>query len=253
MAAGGILDQLGGGFCRYSVDAQWSIPHFEKMLYDNAALLALYADAARASGDAGVRATSRAAIVGWLVREMRAPDGAFHSSLDADSEGEEGKFYVWTRDEARAVLSGDEWAAAAPHYGLDGPPNFEDHAWNLRVVADVDDGRVAPRDVGCRRAKRGSRGARAALFARRETRVRPGRDDKILTSWNALMIAALARASRALDEPAWADLAFDALDALVAHGMARRAACTRRGTATTSRCNALSRRLRVPARRVARS
>ena len=213
MADGGIHDQLGGGFCRYSVDAQWSIPHFEKMLYDNAALLALYADAARATGDAALADVARG-IVGWLVREMRAPDGAFHSSLDADSEGEEGKFYVWSRDEARAALSDDEWAAAAPYFGLDGPPNFEGHAWNLRVVASVDE--VAERlrtslpDVQTRLA-----GARAALFRARGARVRPGRDDKILTSWNALTIAALARASRALDEPAWAALAQDALDALV--------------------------------------
>jgi uncharacterized protein YyaL (SSP411 family) len=214
MAQGGIRDQLGGGFCRYSVDAQWSIPHFEKMLYDNAALLELYADAARASGEGAFADVARE-IVGWLAREMRAPDGGFHSSLDADSEGEEGKFYVWAREEARDVLSHDEWAAAAPHYGLDGAPNFEGHAWHLRVVASIED--VAARlattlpDVEARLA-----GARSALFARRATRVRPGRDDKILTSWNALTIGALARASRALRQPAWADLAFDALDTLVA-------------------------------------
>jgi uncharacterized protein YyaL (SSP411 family) len=213
MAQGGIHDQLGGGFCRYSVDSQWSIPHFEKMLYDNAALLALYADAARATGDPAFGDVARG-IVGWLVREMSAPDGAFYSSLDADSEGEEGRFYVWSRDAARAVMTDDEWAAAAPYYGLAGPPNFEGHAWNLRVALPVADvaallGTSLP-DVQTRVA-----GARAALFQLRETRVRPARDDKILTSWNALMIAALARASRALDQPAWADLAFDALDALV--------------------------------------
>ncbi len=214
MAQGGIFDQLGGGFCRYSVDAQWSIPHFEKMLYDNAALLALCADMSRASGEPMFAAVARE-IVGWLVREMRSPDGAFYSSLDADSEGEEGKFYVWTRDEARAVIADDEWTAASLYYGLDGPPNFEDHAWNLRVVKPVDEVAsrlgTTPSDVEARLAS-----ARAALFARRETRVRPGRDDKILTSWNALLIAALARASRALDQPAWADLAFEALDTLVA-------------------------------------
>jgi uncharacterized protein len=213
MADGGIHDQLGGGFCRYSVDGQWSIPHFEKMLYDNAALLSLYADAARATGDSTFNDVARG-IVGWLTREMRSADGAFYSSLDADSEGEEGKFYVWTRDEARAAVSEEEWAAAAPYYGLEGPPNFEGHAWNLRVVATVEAiasslGTSLP-DVQTRLA-----GARAALFKARESRIHPGRDDKILTSWNALMIAALARASRALDEPRWADLAFDALDALV--------------------------------------
>ena len=214
MAQGGIFDQLGGGFCRYSVDPQWSIPHFEKMLYDNAALLALYADASRARGEPMFARVAHD-IVDWLVREMRSPDGAFYSSLDADSEGSEGKFYVWTREQARAALSDDEWAAMAPHYGLDGPPNFERHAWNLRVVASADDvtSRLATTlaDVEARLAR-----ARAALFAVRETRVRPGRDDKILTSWNALMIGALARASRALDKPAWADLALEGLDTLVA-------------------------------------
>jgi len=213
MADGGIHDQIGGGFCRYSVDGQWSIPHFEKMLYDNAALLSLYADAARATGNPAFGDVARD-IVGWLVREMRAPDGAFHSSLDADSEGEEGRFYVWSRDEARAAMRPDEWVAAAPYYGFDGAPNFEGETWHLRVVASVDDiarnlGLPLP-DVKTRLA-----GARAALFARRSARVRPGLDDKILTAWNALTIAALGRASRALDEPAWADLAQDALDALV--------------------------------------
>jgi uncharacterized protein YyaL (SSP411 family) len=213
MAAGGIFDQLGGGFCRYSVDAQWSIPHFEKMLYDNAALLALYADASRALREPAFRAVATQ-IVGWLVRELRAPDGGFYSSLDADSEGVEGKFYVWTRDEVRAVLSDDEYAVAALCYGLDGAPNFEGHAFHLRVVASPADIasrlRLSPDEVEARLAR-----ARAALLERRAARVRPGLDDKILTSWNALMIGALARASRALDEPAFADLAFAALDALV--------------------------------------
>jgi len=214
MARGGIFDQLGGGFCRYSVDAQWSIPHFEKMLYDNASLLALYADAALAF-DAPEFGDVARAIVGWMTREMRAPDGALYSSLDADSEGEEGRFYVWMRDDAQAALSADEWAAAAPYFGLDGPPNFEGHAWNLRVVTPPD--AVAARlgtsvdDVNARIAR-----ARQKLFAKRATRVRPGLDDKILTSWNALAIGALARAARALDEPEFARLAFDALDALVA-------------------------------------
>ena len=214
MAEGGIFDQLGGGFCRYSVDAQWSIPHFEKMLYDNAALLALYADAALALDEPAFAEVARA-VVGWMTRDMRAQDGAFYSSLDADSEGEEGRFYVWTREEARAALSEDEWAAAAPYFGLDAPPNFEGHAWNLRVATppDVIATRLAIglRDVEARLAR-----AKQKLFAKRAARIRPGLDDKILTAWNALAIGALARAARALDEPDFARLAFDALDALVA-------------------------------------
>ncbi|MGA8032910.1 MAG: thioredoxin domain-containing protein [Casimicrobiaceae bacterium] len=214
MAAGGIADHLGGGFCRYSVDAQWSIPHFEKMLYDNAALLALYSDAGRALGDDGFASVARD-IVGWLVREMRAPDGAWYSSLDADSEGEEGRFYVFSREEAREAMSADEWAAASLHYGFDGPPNFEHREWHLRVAVPEQEvaqllGISLP-DVHTRIV-----GARKALFARRETRVRPGRDDKVLTAWNALAIGALARAARAQDEPAWTELALAALDTLVA-------------------------------------
>ena len=232
MAAGGIFDQLGGGFCRYSVDAQWSIPHFEKMLYDNAALLASYADASRAGLGSDFRGVAQA-IVDWLVREMRAADGAFYSSLDADSEGVEGKYYVWTREEVRAVLSDDEWAVAAPRYGLEGPPNFEEHAWNLRVVASIDD--VAARlAIPVPSVELWLVSARAKLFERRATRVRPGLDDKILTSWNALMIAALARASRALDERAFADLAFAALDRLIATAWRDgRLFATRHGEAST--------------------
>jgi uncharacterized protein YyaL (SSP411 family) len=217
MADGGIHDQLGGGFCRYSVDAQWTIPHFEKMLYDNGPLLALYADLSRVTGERRYADVARD-IVGWLVREMRADDGAFYSSLDADSEGSEGKFYVWTREEARAAVTDEEWVVAEPYYGLDAPPNFEGHAWNLRVAERLESvaGRLglSSPDATTRRA-----GARAALFAAREKRVRPGRDDKILTAWNALAIGGLARAANALDMPRWADLAFAAVDTLGArHG-----------------------------------
>ena len=212
MADGGIHDQLGGGFCRYSVDAEWTIPHFEKMLYDNGPLLSLYADLARATGEARFADVARG-IVGWMTREMRAGDGAFFSSLDADSEGEEGKFYVWSDDEVRSLLAPEIYAVAAPCFGLDGAPNFEGHAWNLRVSAPL--GVVAER-VGVPVTEAAARlaAAKAALFAARETRVRPGLDDKILTSWNALAIAGLARAARALSEPRWSDLACAAVDAL---------------------------------------
>ena len=130
MAAGGVFDHLGGGFARYSVDAQWMIPHFEKMLYDNGPLLALYTDAWRIT-KREVYARVVAETAGWIMREMQSPDGGYYSSLDADSDGEEGRFYVWTRDEVRALLDPDEYAVLTPHYGLDGPPNFEDRAWHL--------------------------------------------------------------------------------------------------------------------------
>jgi len=212
MGEGGIHDQLGGGFCRYSVDAEWTIPHFEKMLYDNGPLLSLYADFARLTGDARFADVARG-IVGWMTREMRAGDGGLFSSLDADSEGEEGKFYVWNRDEVRSVLPPDAYAVAAPYYGLDGPPNFEGHAWNLRVSAQLTDVAQALQ-IPLSEAAARLETARTALFAARESRVRPGLDDKILTSWNALAIAGLARAARALDEPGWAELAATATDAL---------------------------------------
>jgi uncharacterized protein len=212
MAEGGIHDQLGGGFCRYSVDAQWTIPHFEKMLYDNGPLLGLYADLFRVTGEREFADVAHG-IVGWMTREMRAADGAFYSSLDADSEGEEGKFYVWSADEVRDLLAPDVFAVAAPYYGLDEAPNFEGHAWNLRVATSLPEVAaavgIAPDEAQQRLAI-----AKAALLAARARRVRPGLDDKILTSWNALAIAGLARAARALDVPAWAELAASGVDAL---------------------------------------
>jgi hypothetical protein len=214
MAEGGIHDQLGGGFCRYSVDGQWQIPHFEKMLYDNGPLLGLYADLARAGGhgETALFADAAEGIVLWLEREMRADDGAFYSSLDADSEGEEGAFYVWQAGEVRELLEPDEYAIAAPHFGLDRAPNFEGRAWNLAIAQPLDD--VAEHlGIDADDAERLVASARAKLFAARSQRVRPGLDDKILTSWNALAIAGLARASRRLAWPDCADLAFAALDA----------------------------------------
>jgi len=205
MAEGGIYDHVGGGFCRYSVDAQWTIPHFEKMLYDNGPLLALYADAWTATRDQRFArvATETAA---WVMREMQSPEGGYYSSLDADSEHEEGKFYVWTPDEVRAHLAPDEYAVLAPHYGLDGPPNFEGRHWHLREtapLAQVAAGIGKSVDECMRLLDSG----RARLFAVRERRVRPGRDDKVLTSWNALMIAGMARAAVVFDRRDWLDSA----------------------------------------------
>ncbi len=212
MASGGVRDQLGGGFCRYSVDERWAIPHFEKMLYDNGPLLQLYADAWALTGDALFRDTA-GDIVEWLLREMRGPDGGFCSALDADSEGEEGKFYVWTREEVRTLLSAGEYAVAALAYGFDAPPNFEDAHWNpvlARPLADIAADLGVPQDEAAARLA----AARAKLFAARASRVRPGRDDKQLTSWNALMIAGLAHAGRVMNRPDWVAEAQSALDFL---------------------------------------
>jgi hypothetical protein len=224
MAAGGIHDQLGGGFCRYSVDARWAIPHFEKMLYDNALLLPLYAEAARDCTDASMRETLAAAargIVAWLQREMRAPGGGWYAALDADTEGEEGKFYVWQRDEVHRALTPEQWAVAEPHWGLDQPPNFEEHAWHLCVVESLDSIArrlgVSPTDAAAR-----IDAARIRLLALRATRVRPGLDDKRLTCWNAMLAAGLIRAARALDDPQWAELGERTLDFLHAQAWRER-------------------------------
>ena len=212
MAKGGIHDQLAGGFCRYSVDAEWTIPHFEKMLYDNALLLSLYADAWRATGETTFADTA-GDIAAWTLSEMRSPEGGFCSSLDADSEHEEGKYYVWTVREVEALLDADEYAVAARHWGLDRPPNFEHAVWNLRVAVPLagvaQDLRIDLEQAGAR-----IESARAKLLAARARRVRPARDDKLLTSWNALMIGALAHAARVFDRPAWLECAQQAADFL---------------------------------------
>jgi len=191
MCEGGIYDQLGGGFCRYSVDAQWMIPHFEKMLYDNGPLLGLLADAWLITG-AALYARCAEETAGWLMREMQSPEGGYYSSLDADSEHEEGRFYVWSRDEVRALLSPGQYDAFAPRFGLDGPANFEGHHWHLRVARGMAPGSEALIEA-----------ARAKLFAAREQRVRPGRDEKVLVSWNALAIRGMAHAGRVFGKPQW--------------------------------------------------
>ena len=215
MASGGVVDQLGGGFCRYSVDEQWAIPHFEKMLYDNGPLLQLYADAWALTGDP-LFADTAAGIVSWALREMRAPEGGFYSALDADSEGHEGKFYVWTPEEVRALLSEEEYAVAAPVYGFDLPPNFENTSWNPILAKPLNEIAAAlgltEEDAAARLAR-----ARTKLFAARASRVRPGCDDKQLTSWNALMIAGLSHAGRVMNRPDWVAEAHAALDFLHRH------------------------------------
>jgi uncharacterized protein len=208
MAEGGINDQLGGGFCRYSVDEYWMIPHFEKMLYDNGELLAVYADLALASGDAWYAGVAQATAA-WVQREMQSPQGGYYSSLDADSQGHEGTFYVWDREEIRAALTTQEFAAFAARFGLDKPANFEGR-WHLRVTTATEEiARILARTP--QQVEALLEAARAKLLEVRAQRPRPARDDKVLTSWNALMIRGMAVAARAL---ARADLAASASRAL---------------------------------------
>ncbi len=196
MANGGIYDQLGGGFCRYSVDEQWMIPHFEKMLYDNGSLLVLYAEAYAACGDETFRRVVEE-TARWVIRVMQSPQGGYYSTLDADSEGEEGKFYAWSLADVQQLLSDQEYAVMSRHYGLDRAANFEG-AWHLHVFRSLetiaDELHVELSAVQSLLAS-----SREKLFLARETRVHPGRDEKILTSWNGLMIKGMAVAGRRLD------------------------------------------------------
>ena len=209
MARGGIYDHLGGGFCRYATDRAWMIPHFEKMLYDNGQLLSLYADALAIGPDALFEGAVRE-TAGWLLREMRHPDGGFFAALDADSEGEEGKFYLWRRERVKRLLSADEYLVAETLYGIDKPPNFENQ-WNLHR-RDAWRSVVQRLSLEPERADALLASAKQKLFQERQKRERPGLDDKVLTSWNALAIKGLAKAGMVLGEPAWLDAATDALD-----------------------------------------
>ena len=207
---GGIYDHLGGGFSRYSVDERWLVPHFEKMLYDNALLLELLAVAYLRSRNDLFRRRAHETVA-WLTREMITPEGAFCASLDADSEGEEGKFYVWSLDEVTSALGSDEAAFFAAHYDVTAEGNFEGHNILNRLKhiprSMEDEQRLTP--------------SREKLLSLREKRVRPGLDDKILADWNGLMIAALVNAGLALDEPLWLEMAARAflfIDAKMAHG-----------------------------------
>jgi uncharacterized protein YyaL (SSP411 family) len=194
MASGGMYDQVGGGFARYSVDATWTVPHFEKMLYDNALLARAYVHGWQVSGDEILRRTAEETL-DWTLREMRAPEGGFYSALDADSEGVEGKFYVWTVAELRDVLGSDA-DAAIDWFGATEQGNFE----GANVLESR--GPEPPAEVRDR--------VRGRLLEARAARVRPGLDDKRLAAWNALMIGALAEAGAVLERPDFVDAARDA-------------------------------------------
>jgi uncharacterized protein YyaL (SSP411 family) len=211
MARGGIFDHLGGGFCRYATDRAWVVPHFEKMLYDNGALLGLYADALSIAPDPLLETVVRD-TADWLLREMQASEGGFYAALDADSEGEEGRFYVWHREQIRRALDDDEYRVLATLYGVDKPANFEGSwilhrrdAWRA-VVERLD---LDPADAEALLAS-----GRAKLLALRDERERPERDEKVLAAWNGLAIGGLARAARVTGDERWLSAAQTAADFL---------------------------------------
>ena len=217
MAAGGIHDQLGGGFARYAVDAEWLVPHFEKMLYDNAQLAELYLDAFLVSGDARHADTVRD-ILDYVLRDMTHPDGGFYSAEDADSEGHEGKFYCWTKNELSKLLTVEEFNVAVRHFGITEQGNFVDHSHphplpgqNVLSIVNPLTRPVAPLSPpgGERGGLRGASipedsallaSARRKMFKARAKRIRPHLDDKILASWNGLMLGAFARGYAVLGE-----------------------------------------------------
>jgi uncharacterized protein YyaL (SSP411 family) len=247
MAAGGIYDHLGGGFHRYSVDDQWLVPHFEKMLYDNAMLADCYLAAWQATGRDDYRRVVREAL-DYVLRDMTDPRGGFYSAEDADSEGEEGKFYVWTLAVVEAVLGHDRAAAFGKVYDVSAAGNFEgSNILNLSKPIPIC-ARMLGRDVAELEAELAE--DRAKLLEARTTRVRPGRDDKVLVSWNGLMIDAMAKAGAALNEPRYANAAAAAADFLLKDfrdGDGRLLHCWRAGEARhkaflddhASLCNAL--------------
>ena len=197
MAHGGLFDHLGGGFFRYSVDRKWQIPHFEKMLYDNAQLLSLYSAGYHLLGNRQYAATA-SSTAHWVMTDMQQPEGGYASTLDADSEGEEGKYYVWSETDLRAVLTASEYSVLEHYFALFGEANFEG-CWHLnrnpetnlsvsdRVEIDAEINAVSS--------------AKAKLLALRNTRIRPALDHKILTAWNGLMIKGMAKAGRVLQRP----------------------------------------------------
>lgn len=211
MAIGGIHDQIGGGFARYATDALWMIPHFEKMLCDNAGLLALYAGAWRLDGRALFRRTA-CGIAEWALREIRLPEGGFGSALSAESEGQEGAFYTWSREELAQGLGEPEAALAALHYGFDRPANFHGRwlPW-LSTPAEVL-AEQSGQDIGTVNAV--LERARHQLWALRARRPRPERDDKVLSAWNALMAKGLAVAGQLLERPDWVAAAGECVDFL---------------------------------------
>ena len=209
MARGGIYDQIGGGFHRYSVDQRWLVPHFEKMLYDNALLARLYLDAGRALNEPEFLSVARE-ILDYVLREMTSPEGGFYSAQDADSEGEEGKFFVWTPEQVDAVIGPELGAIAERYFDISIEGNFEGANILHRTIELADAARMFKVTEDEMVSK--IREIRSLLFAAREERVKPGRDEKVLVAWNAMIIAALAEGYRALHDRRYIEAAERAVD-----------------------------------------
>ncbi|MDX9752257.1 MAG: thioredoxin domain-containing protein, partial [Flavobacteriales bacterium] len=215
MAQGGIFDQVGGGFARYSVDERWKVPHFEKMLYDNAQLISLYSRAHQVFGDPLHRRTVERTIA-FVQRELTAADGTFHSALDADTAGEEGRYYVWTKDEMMEAL-GPEHDLAAAYYGLDERGHWE-HGRHVLQRPESDGAFAAGFGIAEDELEARITAIDQALLRARERRERPGLDHKVLTAWNALMVSALCHAHDAFGRPEWLAMARRCMDRLLATG-----------------------------------
>jgi len=211
MAAGGIYDHLGGGFSRYSVDNYWMIPHFEKMLYDNGPLLSLYAQAYALTHSEQFKNVCTG-TTSWLIREMQSPEGGYYSTLDADSEGKEGTYYIWTREQIEQALSKEEYAIFAPCFGINRSANFEGtyHLHTFNTEKEL----CATQSISSNEFNGLISSAKQKLLTLREQRIHPGRDEKILSSWNALMIRGMAIAGRVFNQHDYIESAERALNFL---------------------------------------
>jgi uncharacterized protein YyaL (SSP411 family) len=215
MARGGMYDQLGGGFARYSVDAEWRVPHFEKMLYDNGQLLCAYTEAWQITHEDFYQNVARD-IIRYIRRDMTSPNGAFYSAEDADSEGEEGTFYVWTEDQLRSVLGKEDAEIVAAHYDFRSEGNFEHGKNVLHGIYSVEE---TARKTGKspEKIREIIEHSKLKLFEVRSKRPRPHLDDKILTGWNGLMISGFARAGRIFGDSKYIEEASKAADFILSH------------------------------------
>ena len=215
LAQGGIYDQLDSGFYRYSVDQKWNIPHFEKMLYDNGQLLFLYAKASKYFFEPCFNEITRETAE-WAMHHMQSPEGGYYSSIDADSEGQEGKFYRWDQSEIQDLLPHDEYAIVRLHYGLDQLPNFENH-WHLYVNQSLES-ISQTLIITLPDANKLLISAKTRLLSKRNQRTHPSRDEKVLTSWNGLMIKGMLLAGSTLNENRFIDSAQRAIH-FIKHNM----------------------------------